>query len=136
MRLTTDANVFISALVRNGVTRRLWFHQKLELYAPEFILTEVIRHEKELAAKFRGTLKEFRRLRQLLLMQVKVIPDASLKPYLPAASTLTADADDWLYLACALYADAGIWSHDKGFLKQARVKVWTTEELGGEVGFL
>lgn len=136
MKLAVDANVLISALLRKGATRRLWFHAQVELYAPEFILTEAVRHESELAKKFRGTLEEFRRLRQLLLEQVEVVPDASLKPYLPAAAALTKDPQDWLYLACALYADAGLWSHDKGFLKQARVKVWTTEQLGNEIGLL
>ncbi|MFH1107003.1 MAG: PIN domain-containing protein [Candidatus Micrarchaeota archaeon] len=136
MRLAADANAFISALIRKGVTRRLWFHPRVRLFAPEFILTEVVRHENGLSRKFRGPLPEFRRLRGLLLMQAEVVPDAALKPFLHAAAALTEDPDDWLYLACALYADADLWSHDKGFLKQKRVKAWTTEELGREIGLL
>lgn len=136
MRLAADANVLFSALIRGGLTRRIWFRADLELYAPEALLVEALRHEKGLQTKFGGSREAFLSVFRILAGNVRFVPEAKLAPFVPAAASLIEDSKDWLYLACALYADAGLWSHDKGFLKQTRVKVWTTEELGRELGFL
>ncbi len=65
---------------------------------------------------------------------MRLISDSDLAPYLPAASTLSQDSKDWLYLACALYANAAIWSQDKDFQGQTRVEIKTTIQLANEIG--
>ena len=136
MKLVVDANVLFSALLRKGLTRHLWFHPEMQLFAPEFILNEALSHNAELLKKYGGTREEFLRLFECLAGQVSLVSDSDLKPYLPAASTLSQDSKDWLYLACALYANAAIWSQDKDFQGQARVEIKTTIELANEIGLL
>ena len=136
MKLVVDANILFSAIIRNGMTRRLWFHPSASLSAPAFLLEEARRHRNEILAKFGGTEEEFDRLLALLAGQLVLVPDERLKPYLPAAASLSKDSKDWLYLACALCEDAELWSHDKGFLAQRRVRVFSSAELAGMLGEL
>jgi predicted nucleic acid-binding protein len=136
MKLVVDANVIFSALIRKGMTRRLWFHPSASLIAPAYLIEEVKRHRKEILVKFRGTEEEFDMLFALLVGQLELVPDERLKPYLPAAASLSKDSDDWFYLACALCEDAALWSHDKGFLAQRRVRVLSSAELAGMLGLL
>ncbi len=48
MKLVVDANILFSALLRKGLTRHLWFHPEVQLFAPEFILNEALSHQAEL----------------------------------------------------------------------------------------
>jgi len=136
VKLVADANVLFSALIRRGLTRRLWFNPALELCSPRFVVAESVKHSRELREKYAGSEEEYSRLFGLLLRQVRLVSDDDLKPYLPAAASLSDDASDWLYLACALAEDAALWSNDKGFKKQGRVRVFSTAELAEAVGRL
>jgi predicted nucleic acid-binding protein len=79
---------------------------------------------------------EFNQLLELTTSQLILVSDAELKPYLPAAASLINDSKDWLYLACALKENAILWSNDKEFKKQTRIKTKTTEEMMKETGQL
>lgn len=136
MKVTVDANVLFSALLKKGATRKLWFDPEMKLYAPEVLLDEFKKYSGFLQKKFNGTEEEFRQLSEKLLVQVRFVADNQLKPFLPAAAFLLDDEKDWLYLACALKEDTIIWSNDSGFKRQARVKVKTTTELMKETGLL
>jgi len=134
MKATVDANIFISALLKKGLTRSLWFAFEIELYAPIFILDEFQKHETTLLRKFGGSSEDFTRLAGLLLSYVTLVADKELKPYVPAASSLITDQKDIMYLACALKEDTVLWSEDKGFKRQKRVKTLTTTEMKEEFG--
>ncbi|MEW6295525.1 MAG: PIN domain-containing protein [Candidatus Diapherotrites archaeon] len=136
MKVTVDANILFSALLRKGITRKIWFVPEIELYAPKFLLIELQKYWAFLQKKFNGPKEEFIVLLEKLVSQVRFIPDHQLKPFLPAAAFLSKDAKDWLYLACALEEDTIIWSNDKGFKTQTRVKILTTEEMKKEFGVL
>ena len=136
MKLVSDANAFISALLRPGLTRKVWVCPEVFLCAPSYLLIELREHGAELAGKYKGSAGEFEQLESKLLSYVKLVSDADLKPYLSAASSLSSDQDDWLYLACALRENAAIWTQDGGFTGQKRVKILTTAELAKEVGLL
>ncbi|MBI3587690.1 hypothetical protein HY095_00690 [Candidatus Micrarchaeota archaeon] len=129
MKLVVDANILFSALLRDGITRKIWFSPEIVLYSPGHPLMEFDAKRLEILGKFDGSEKEFEGLGDLLCNQVTVFSDEYLKPYLPAASSLSRDSKDWLYLAAALYCDADIWSRDKGFAGQGRVRIWSTTDL-------
>lgn len=136
MNCTVDANIFFAALAKNSATRRLWFFQELTLYSPIFLLNEFQKYKSYLFKKYSGTQEEFETLTNDLLSQLRFVSYDALKPFLPAASSLIMDSQDWLYLACALKEDTVIWSNDQGFKKQNRVKVYTTTEMMREFGLL
>ena len=136
MKVTADANILFSALLKKGKTRKIWFNPEIELFVPLFILKEFQKYKQYLQKKSDLKEKEFNVLCEKLLSQVLFVKDSELKPYLPAASSLLKDAKDLLYLACALKEDTIIWSEDKGFKKQNRIKTLTTKEMAEEFGEL
>jgi len=136
MNITVDANILFAALIREGMTRNLWFAPDVVMFAPDFILTEFDKYRRELKKKFGGTVEEFDLLCEKILSQVKFVSEQELIPFLPAAASLTNDAKDWLYFACALKENTAIWSNDKEMKKQTRISVKTTIELIEEVGTL
>ncbi len=128
MLLVADANILISAFVRDGMTRHLWFDRRLRLFAPRFILAEFKRHFPQILAKSGLDPKAATRLSELLLARMTFIEEAELLPYLSAAKHITSDGKDEPYAACALAVNADLWSADR-HLKQPRIKCWTTSEL-------
>jgi len=136
MKVTVDANILFSALLKSGATRKLWFGPEIELHAPGFLLKEFKKYSGYLKGKFAGSEEEFQLLCNKTISQILFIEDSELLPFLPAAASLIKDPKDWLYLACALKEDTIIWSEDKGFKKQNRVKTLATKEMIKEFGRL
>jgi len=129
MRLVADANVLFSSIIRDGTTRRIWFHPQVSLCAPATIVIEFMKYRDHILRKSGRPPEEVDTLVEKALAQVKIIGDETLKPYLPAAASLISDSKDWLYLACALKENATVWSNDKGFERQKRVSIRSTTEL-------
>jgi len=136
VKVTVDANILFACLIKDSITRKLFFNPTLSLYAPEYIIDELLRHILEIRKKSGLSEEELSRLIQKAFGQVTVVPDKDLKLFLPAAASLVEDPGDWLYLSCALYEDTAIWSNDNDFAPQKRVKVFTTKELMSIVGSL
>ncbi|HLD75640.1 MAG TPA: PIN domain-containing protein [Candidatus Norongarragalinales archaeon] len=136
MKVVPDANVLFSALLKSGLTRRLWFDPALELLAPRHLAVEFSKYREELRQKYSGSSEEFDQLVFTLLGSLRWTSDEALFAFLPAAATLSADSKDWLYLACALKEDASIWTHDHHFGHQTRVKVLATKVLAEKLGVL
>lgn len=136
MKVTVDANILFAALLRDGITRHLWFRRDLNLFAPGYELEELRKYETELRGKFRGTDAEFTGLQNRVLAPVRFVSDSELAPFIPAAQALISDDKDWLYLACALKEDTIIWSQDRHFREQKRIRVHTTAELMAQIGGL
>ncbi|NMA44372.1 MAG: PIN domain-containing protein [Candidatus Diapherotrites archaeon] len=134
MKVTVDANILIAALIKGGSTRKILTNSAITVFAPAFLFSEIIKYKREIVKKSKGSEDDFNYLFAILLKNIKIIDDKELLPYLPAAKTLISDKKDLLYFACALYKDTVIWSNDKEFKKQKRVKIFTTEEMLKEVG--
>ncbi len=136
MKVTIDANILFSCLIKDSQTRKLFFSPELSIFAPQFISEELIKYLPELRAKSKLSETEFLVLLDKIFGQIKIIPDKDLAPFLPAAASLLKDPKDLLYISCALSEDTIIWTNDKGFKVQSRVKALTTEELSQMVGTL
>ena len=136
MRVTVDANALFACLIKDPGTRRLFFNPVLDLFAPEFIVEELLKHVPEIRVKSGLSEEELFRLIEIVFSQINMVPDKNLKPFLPAAASLVDDPKDWLYLACALREDTVIWSNDNDFRMQNRVKVFDTKELISMAGSL
>ena len=136
MKVTVDANVLFSCLIKDGVTRHVWFSPSINLYAPEFLVDEFKKYGPLLLKKYGGGQENFTALSEKILGIVEFTQDKDLAPFLPAASSLLQDKKDVLYLACALREDTIIWSNDKGFKKQRRIEVKNTAEMVEEFGML
>ncbi len=129
VRLVADANVFFAAMLKDGMTRELWFDTAHELLMPADMLDELAEHDREIGAKFRGSPQAYETLKLRLRKRARIIRRDDYLPYLPVASTLIGDSEDWVVLAAALCIGCDIWSNDADLKRQRRVRAWTTEEL-------
>jgi predicted nucleic acid-binding protein len=136
VKVTVDANVLFACLIKDSTTRRLLFNPALSLFAPEFIVNELLIHILRIKKKSGLSDKDLLRLIEKVFGGIILISDENLVPFLPAAASLVNDSKDWLYLSCALREDTIIWGNDSDFAPQRRVKVVTTKELLGMVGLL
>ncbi len=136
MKVTVDANILFSCLIKEGMPRRVWFSPSINLYAPAFVLHEFKKYSPALLGKCGGKREGFASIAEKLLEIVEFIPDNELVPFLPGANSLLRDKKDVLYLACALKEGTPIWSNDKGFKKQNRVRTMNTAEMIEEIGML
>ena len=136
MKVTVDANILFACLIKDSTTRKLFFNPALSLFAPEFIVEELLQHIIEIRVKSGLGEEELHRLIAKVFGQLTLVQDQALKPFLPASASLVKDPKDWLYLSCALHKDTLIWSNDNDFSEQGRVVIVTTKELIALVGLL
>ncbi len=135
MKLVVDANTLFSAYLKGGLTRKLWFDRRLELYAPAMLALEFGKYAAELQKRSGLRQNESARLTTLLFGRINVVRDEEMTPYAGAARHLTTDEKDEAYIAAALAIGADLWTRDRD-LRQPRIRVWRTEEIAEELGLV
>ncbi len=127
-----DANILFAALIKDSITAKLIFVDKLNLYSPEFILDEVKKHKSYLLNKTHRTEDEFNLILLIIASRINFIPIENTIPYLKEADKISPDLDDSIYFAAALNMDIPIWSNDKRLKDQNVIKIYTTTDLYGK----
>ena len=128
MILTIDANPFIAGFLRDSTSRRIMLSEKVVLYSPDWLIAEFERNEVELFEKFPSS-KDFFETKASLLKFVNIVPESEYSTYIGEASKLARHSKDVPYFALALYLNCSIWSDEKSFKQQSKVKVYSTSEL-------
>lgn len=134
MRLVIGANALFAALIRGGTSRKVLFAEGVDYLAPEGLMTAFNKHYEEIRTKTGGQKKEFDELCRLSLGRVTIVKKEHYIDYAIPASRLANDKEDWQFLALALADGCDIWTSDRGFEGQKRVKVRTTAGLAKEFG--
>ncbi len=131
MKLVLDANILISGLLKNGITRAIMLSDKFDLYTSNFIFLEFLNHIKELSKKAKMSREELKDLAETLIVEseLKTISKNQVKDFIDTANKISPDIDDALYFAVALRIDCGIWSNDKELKNQKIVKVYSTQDI-------
>ncbi len=131
MKLVLDANILISGLLKNGITRAIMLSDKFDLYTSNFIFLEFLNHIKELSKKVKISKEELKDLAETLIVEseLKTISKNQVKDFIDTANKISPDIDDALYFAVALRIDCGIWSNDKELKNQKIVKVYSTQDI-------
>ena len=129
MELVVDANILFSALVKDSLTRKLFCSPKIDLFSPEFLLFELLKHEHEIEEKSGLTSAEFRQLIAILLSRVSFVPKKDFENFLKKAFEISPDPEDTPFIALCMSKKIPLWSNDKALKKQKHVRVLTTEEL-------
>lgn len=132
MQLVIDANIRLSAFLKDALTRELLLDSRLDLIAPEYLLSETLRHlhgassiKKRIGLSSEGIEELF----LLLTQRILVFPETSYQSAMAKSLTLAPHIEDAPYLALALILKVSIWSNDKGMAKQSIIKVYSTTEL-------
>jgi len=132
MKIVLDTNILMSALIKDSTTRKLIVQSDWEFYYPEVSLHEVRKHKNLILQKSGMGEEEFTRLFNQLLSHIKIIPEEYINRNLDEANIILGkiDINDVVFLATALsISDSVIWSDDRHFEKQDKVKVMKTEDM-------
>jgi predicted nucleic acid-binding protein len=131
MRLVVDANVVMSALIRDGVTRELVVTLDPDLLTPEIIHDEIDAYEDSIVKKSGMAPRDVQQFLELLFEHIETVPVRKFHEHIEQAEAAIGetDPDDVLYVACALGCDAGIWTDDTDFDDQDLVPVFSSQEI-------
>ncbi|MFQ5975306.1 MAG: PIN domain-containing protein [Candidatus Hydrothermarchaeales archaeon] len=132
MNLIVDANIVISALLKDSTARRILLHPSFDFYAPDFLFEEIEENITLIPKKSRLPRKELPKLIDLLKETVSSIPFDIYQDKLQEAHEIigSIDEEDIPYIALSLaIPNEGILTEDKHFLRQKKVRIVKIKEL-------
>src|SRR3989344_8962852 len=114
MNIVIDTNIFISALIKEGVTREIITKSGLNFIFPEFEFEEIKEHKQEVIKKSQLQKRELDIILLRLLNYVKIAPIDIVYAFKGEAEEIIGkiDNDDTQFVATALAFNAIIWSED------------------------
>ena len=132
MKLVADTNRIVAALIAGGASRKILMNPQHEFMAPDFSKEELEKHSDEILKKSGIDMATFDVLISWLYENIETVPMRQYKNALKEAERLIGGRDKkdapFLALAIAHKAD-GIWSDDKDFEAQKKVRIFKTKEL-------
>ena len=134
MRLVVDTNAILSGLVKDSSSREIIRSEKFEFFTLSYAFKEIEKYKGLILEKSKLTESDFQALLQEFKNKVNLVDDILVESKVKEAMEIMGKIDekDSPILACALaIVNDGIWSQDKHFEKQSKVKYWKTEALIG-----
>ena len=133
MLIVVDANRIFSALLSKGKVFDIFLlnHliKKFDFVAPEYLFFEVGKHVGEIVKRSKLSKKEISNVFDFMKQQIIIVPFKEFIGYKDEAKEIAPHKKDIPYFALALAFNSPIWSDEKAFKKQNRVKIFSTEEL-------
>ena len=132
MILIVDANVIISALIRDSKTRELLTISPFTLYSPDTLLDSINKYKDEFIEKSGLSKEDFETLLNFILEKVIIIRQEEYKSKTEQADEIMShiDIEDVDYMALALSIENdGIWSDDAHFQIQDKIKIYKTNDI-------
>ena len=126
MKIVFDTNIIISASLKDSLVRKMITNLKFEFFLPSYSFSEIIKYRNYVCEKSSISEKQFDSLLKNILDYVEVILFEDYQDYLHESVKLLKDIKDTPFLACAIAVKSAIWSDDKHFKQQKKVKVFTT----------
>lgn len=132
MNLVVDANIIIAAMVRDSAARRLILTSPFKFYCPDFVFEEINKYLELISKKNSLSIEENKRFLTTLSKYVKTVEYEFYRAKMSEAEKIIGSVDEkdvpYTALALSLSAD-GVWTEDRHFSKQDKIKVWKTEDL-------
>jgi predicted nucleic acid-binding protein len=131
MKYVVDANIILSALISDSMTRRLLVELEDDLLTPAYVHDEIGKYTEMVSEKSGLSPAEVEDLIEILFKRIDVVPRSEvLESFQEAARIMRdTDPDDAVYLAAALERDAQLWSDDGDYEEQNVVPVGTTGDI-------
>ncbi len=132
MKIVIDANILVSALIRDSVTRKLLVRLQADFYTPGKCIEEVLRYKGLIVKKANITDFAFNHIMRELLEKIKILSDEQTTRYRDEARKLmeNIDINDAAFVSAAMAVKADyIWSNDRHFKQQSKIRVLTTEDI-------
>lgn len=131
MKFVIDTNIFLSALIKDGLTREIIINSPFRLFIPEQEIIEIKRYEELIIYKSKINKEDLRDLIRKLLKYITIIRNEDINKYKCEAEEIIGkiDYDDIPFVATALFLNCPIWSEDKHFQKQNEIKILKTKDI-------
>ena len=132
MRLIADTNRIMASLIKDSVSRKILQSPHLKFATISFGDKEILKYKKVVIEKAGITEEQFEQVTKIVLKKVEVISDEMVQDKMEEAKNIMDEIDnkDTSFIAASLAIENdGIWSDDKHFEKQDKVKIWKTKDL-------
>ena len=131
MKYVVDANIVLSGLISDSMTRRLLVELEDDLLTPAYVHDEVGKYTEMVSEKSGLPPAEVEELIEMLFKRIDVVSRPVVLESLQEAARIMRDTDpdDAVYLAAALERDAQLWSDDGDYEEQDIVPVATTGDI-------
>ena len=129
MNIILDVNVILSALIRDSTTRKIILNSQFEFYFPEPSLDKIRKYKDYILEKSGLSEEEFKDLMAILFKYIRIVPTEEIEKNWDEAKKIMEhiDPEDVVFIATALsISNSIIWSDDRHFEKQDKVKVLKT----------
>ncbi|MFH1224864.1 MAG: PIN domain-containing protein [Candidatus Diapherotrites archaeon] len=136
-RLVVDANIIVSALLKNSLTRKILLGGNApRFFAPAFIRAGLSKYSGEFSKRLGVKEAEIEEAIALLFdaAGISVPLPEDYSEFLEEAVRISPDKKDAPYIALALKLECPLWSQDAKLKKQQKVRVYSTTELVKELG--
>ena len=135
MKLVIDSNRIIAALVRDSYSRKIILHGDLELLAIDISHKDIQKYKNDILSKAKITQGQFDSIFEKLNEKLIKLDDSIIEGKMKQAKEIMdkVDKDDTPFIAAALATKTDIWSDDKHFGKQNRIKIWKTKDLSAHL---
>ena len=133
MYLIVDANRVFSALFSKSNAFAVFLLNNIlneaDLISSEFLFFEIGKHLDKIIEKSKLSSEELVKVFRFIKDEVEFVPFKEFNKYADSAEELSPHSKDAQYFALALAFNCAIWSDEKAFKAQSKVKVFNTDEL-------
>ena len=132
MKVILDVNIILSALIRDSTTRKIILNSEFDFYFLETSLYKIRKYKNYILEKSGLTEEEYDKILAILFKYIQLVPTEEIEKNWDEAKKIMEhiDKEDVVFIATALsIEDSVIWSDDRHFEKQDKVKVLKTKEI-------
>lgn len=132
MKLIIDTNILISSLLKDSTVREILLNESLNFYLPEIVLSEVNKYLPYIIQKSKLSEEEIKKLLNTLPENLILVPIDEYENKMDEGMKIIGNIDekDTQFIALALLIENdGIWSNDKHFEKQKKIKVFKAIDI-------
>jgi len=133
MELIADSNRIIASLIKDGYSRKILLSRKFSFFTVKFGLNEVVKYKSLIKKKAQIDENEFNSLMDKLMSKITVLSEEDIsKDSINKAIEIMKeiDVDNVVFIALSIeMQNIPVWSDDKHFKQQNKVKVYTTKQL-------
>ena len=130
MKLVVDTNIILAALLKNKTIRKIILFSNHKLFVPDFSFEEINYIKRSLYRRIGIKEEELIKILNILEKRFIIVPVHLYTHKMKEAKNLLKDKDDAPFLALALaFSLDAIWTADKGFLEQDKIKIIQTKDI-------
>lgn len=131
MNLVVNTNRIIAALIKNSYSRKIILDSSVDLLTINASEEDIKDHKQEILNKSKLTEDQFNSVYEKLKEKLTMLDDKIIQERMNEAKGIIdhIDKDDAPFIAAALATNSIIWTDDKHFERQNKIKILKTKDL-------